>query len=81
MVDTEKLERKICESGIKKQALCEGMGITPRSFLQKRKNEMPFKADEVYYLCEQLNIKSMKEMREIFFTGKNNPKKDCVIKC
>lgn len=69
MVNTEKLERKISESGLKKQALCDGMGITLRSFSMKRKNEMPFKADEVDYLCVQLSINSLKEMREIFFVS------------
>lgn len=67
MVNTELLNLKIKESGLKKSQLCKAMGITYQAFRLKRNNEFPFTSQEVNTLCELLNIRTMAEMKKIFF--------------
>lgn len=68
MVNTELLDVKIEESGLKKSQLCKAMGITYQAFRLKRNNACKFTAQEVNILCELLNVKSMAEMKKIFFS-------------
>lgn len=68
MVNTELLNLKIKESGLKKSQLCKSMGITYDAFRLKRNNVSPFTAQEVNTLCELLNIRTMAEMKKIFFS-------------
>lgn len=68
MVNTELLNLKIKESGLKKSQLCKAMGITYQTFRQKRNNASAFTSQEVNTLCELLNISTMAEMKKIFFS-------------
>lgn len=68
MVNTELLNLKIKESGLKKSQLCKAMGITYQSFRLKRNNVFAFTSQEVSTLCELLNISTMAEMKKIFFS-------------
>lgn len=68
MVNTELLDVKIKESGIKKSQLCEAMGISYQAFRLKRNNVFKFTSQEVNILCEMLNIRTMAEMKKIFFS-------------
>lgn len=68
MVNTELLNLKIKESGLKKSQLCKAMGITYQAFRYKRNNVSPFTSQEVNTLCELLNIRTMAEMKKIFFS-------------
>lgn len=68
MVNTELLNLKIKESGLKKSQLCKAMGITYQTFRHKRNNASAFTSQEVNTLCELLNIRTMTEMKKIFFS-------------
>ena len=68
MVNTELLNLKIKESGLKKSQLCKAMGITYQAFRLKRINVSAFTSQEVNTLCELLNIRTMAEMKKIFFS-------------
>lgn len=68
MVNTELLNLKIKESGLKKNQLCKAMGITYQAFRLKRNNVSDFTSQEVNTLCELLNIRTMAEMKKIFFS-------------
>lgn len=68
MVNTELLNSKIKESGLKKSQLCKAMGITYQAFRLKRNNVSDFTSQEVNTLCELLNITTMAEMKKIFFS-------------
>lgn len=68
MVNTELLNLKIKESGLKKSQLCKAMGITYQAFRLKRNNVSDFTSQEVNTLCELLNITTMAEMKKIFFS-------------
>ena len=68
MVNTELLNLKIKESGLKKSQLCKAMGITYQTFRHKRNNASAFTSQEVNTLCELLNISTMAEMKKIFFS-------------
>lgn len=68
MVNTELLNSKIKESGLKKSQLCKAMGITYQTFRHKRNNASAFTSQEVNTLCELLNISTMAEMKKIFFS-------------
>lgn len=68
MVNTELLNLKIKESGLKKSQLCKAIGITYQAFRLKRNNVFAFTSQEVSTLCELLNISTMAEMKKIFFS-------------
>ena len=68
MVQTELLNSKIEKSGLKKSQLCKAMGITYQAFRLKRNNVSAFTSEEVNTLCELLKIKTMAEMKKIFFS-------------
>lgn len=70
MVNTEALEKKIRDQGIKKVFLAEKLGITPFGLSKKINNINEFKASEIQTLCELLNITSLKEKESIFFDSK-----------
>lgn len=68
MVNTELLEKKIANSGLKYNALADDLGISLQAFRLKRINKCPFKGDEIATLCDKLSITSMAELRAIFFS-------------
>lgn len=70
MVNTEALEKKIRDQGIKKVFLAEKLGITSFGLSKKINNINEFKASEIQMLCELLNITSLKEKESIFFDSK-----------
>lgn len=68
MNNTELLELKIKESGKKKTYLAEKVGLSYAGFRNCIINKAEFKASQIEILCEELNITSLKERQEIFFT-------------
>lgn len=56
MTDTEKLRKIIKESGYKKAAIAEYLGITVYSLQLKLENVREFKASEIRALCDMLKI-------------------------
>ena len=56
MTDTQLLEDKIKSSGLKIGYIVDKLGISRQAWDKKKKNEIPFRAAEVYVLCDLLNI-------------------------
>lgn len=67
MTNTELLEKKISESGKKKMYLAEKVGLSLAGFRNCVTNKAEFKASQIDILCEELNIKSLKEKEAVFF--------------
>lgn len=55
-VDGALLDKYIENSGLKIGFIVEKLGISRQSFDNKRKGDTPFRASEVYVLCDLLNI-------------------------
>lgn len=55
-VDTERLQKKIEDSGLKKSFIIDTMGISYQGFINKCKAKTPFTASEVFVLCNLLSI-------------------------
>lgn len=65
-VNTELLDKKIDESGLKVSFLIEKLGISHNGFYKKKNGEIPFRASEVYVLCDLLKISDEAEKKLIF---------------
>lgn len=71
MTDTAKLEKKISDSGYKRIFIAKSIGLKSSYGLSKKiRNESEFKATEINALCILLNIDSLEEKEEIFFSEK-----------
>lgn len=55
-VDSALLNEYIQKSGLKIGFIVETLGISRQVFDKKRKGDVPFRAPEVYVLCDLLNI-------------------------
>jgi len=66
MTDTQYLDEIIEKSGLKIGYICKNLGITPKTFIEKRANRSEFTASEIKRLCEILKI-STKDREKIFF--------------
>lgn len=67
MVNTERLEKIISDSGLKKKFIASKVGISPWCLTQKIRNNTEFLASEINILCRILCI-SKKQKEEIFFS-------------
>ncbi len=67
MTNTELLEKKIKESGMKKMYLAQKCNLSYSGFRNCVLNKAEFKASQIAILCEELNITSLKEKQDIFF--------------
>lgn len=68
MVDTNKLNVLIEQSGLKKRYIAQKLGISEVSLWSKITNRTPFTGIEVDVLCKLLDVKTIRQQREIFFT-------------
>lgn len=68
MTDTEKLEKKIEESGLKKAFIAEKLHLSRQGFANKCANKTPFNAEEIKILCVLLKIVKLSEKEKIFFS-------------
>lgn len=68
MVDTQKLCKRIDESGLKKYYIASKVGLTTYGLQKKINNQTQFKANEIEELCIILKIKTLEEKEKIFFT-------------
>ena len=66
MVDTEKLKTAITDSGMKRTAIAQRLGISLHAFTNKVNNKSEFKVPEVLKLETILSLNEAKT-REIFF--------------
>ena len=67
MVDTQYLEKKIKESGLKKVYLAEKCGCTRQYFGMKLRNAADFRVEDVKVLSRELKLTG-KEILKIFFS-------------
>lgn len=67
MTDTERLNQKIKDSGIKKNWISEKCGMSYNSFLNKLNNKTDFTASEISTLKDVLGL-SPQEVNDIFFS-------------
>ncbi len=56
MVNTELLDNAIERSGLKVGFIIDKLGISRQAFDKKRKNAYPFRASEVYVICDLCRI-------------------------
>lgn len=66
MVDTQLLDRKIKNSGLKSSFIISNLGISRQGFYRKKKGDIPFRVSEVYVLSDLLRL-SDEEKTKIFF--------------
>lgn len=71
MVDTQNLEKKIQESGLKTSYIIDKLGISRQALDFKKKNKRKFKVAEIYVLCDLLHIPN-DERQAIFFADEVN---------
>jgi transcriptional regulator with XRE-family HTH domain len=67
MTDTDALKKKIAEKGMKQVYIAEKMGLTSYGLANKINNKTEFKSSEIKFLCELLDITSLREKEAIFF--------------
>lgn len=67
MTNRKLLEKKIAASGKKKGYLAKKCGLSRQGFLNCVKGDALFNTLHITILCEELNIKSLKERESIFF--------------
>ncbi len=70
MTNTNLLERRIQESGLKKSYIAKALGITLKTLANKIMNRCEFKASEIDALCKLLGITDPAEKEAIFFAAK-----------
>ncbi len=66
-VDTELLNKRIDESGLKKVFLAEQLGITTQALNDKINGKTPFRKSEIFVLCYFTGITDNDEKAKIFF--------------
>lgn len=69
MTDSNALMEAIDNSGLKKNAIAEKLGLTPYGFMRKVNGFNDFKVSEMETLCEILGLKAAQRQR-IFFKKK-----------
>lgn len=69
MVDYEALNRAIDESGLKRNAIAERLGISDQTFIAKTKGKSELRLSEVETLCDVLRLSST-QRQTIFFSKK-----------
>ena len=68
MTNTELLEKRIADSGLKKNFIAEKMGISRTGLLNKLTGKTEFVASEIKFLCDLLGI-TPEDMKLIFFSS------------
>lgn len=72
LVDTQYLVRKIDESGIKKQKICEELGISRTVWARRISGKSSFRMLECNKIAEVLGL-TQEEYEKIFFAEQVNP--------
>lgn len=70
MTNTALLEKKIEESGFRREFIAKKLGLSAYGLAKKIKNETEFKASEIKGMCEILSITDSAEKELIFFAIK-----------
>ena len=67
MNNSELLMSKISDSGLKVSFIAAKLGITRSGLYKKVHNQSLFNQREIYILCQLLGIKTLEEIKAIFF--------------
>ena len=70
LTNTEMLEDKIAQSGLKKSYIAKAIGLSPYGLTLKINNVNEFKASESEKVCVLLRIDDLEERSAIFFAPK-----------
>lgn len=71
MTNTAELERAISASGLRKNFICEQLGISVQAFRLKVTNKCAFKQNEMAVLKRLLNL-SEEQINTIFFASEGD---------
>lgn len=66
MVNTQLLDDRIKQSGLRVGFIVEKLGLSRNGFDKKRKGKTPFRTAEIYVICDLLNLNDEDKTR-IFF--------------
>lgn len=55
-VDTQLLDEKIKNSGLKTTFIIDKLGLSHNGFYKKKSGKTPFRTAEIYVLCDLLHI-------------------------
>lgn len=77
MTNTELLEKKIKDSGLKRGFIAKKLGRSYKWLKRKIEGEVAFTAGEIQILCDVLNITDLHEKDAIFFA--NNVEKSSTL--
>lgn len=66
MINTQLLDEKIRQSGLKQNFIVDKIGISNQAFSKKKNNKTPFRVSEIYVICDLLDITDDERMN-IFF--------------
>jgi len=67
MVNTEVLNKRIADSGLKRNYIADQLGISRYAFYLKTNGRNDFTTSEVKALCNVLGITKLTEKEDIFF--------------
>lgn len=70
MTNTDLLNKKIEQSGLKVGFIANYVGISRQLLWKKINNQSSFNQYEIEKICSVLKIKSLKEKEDIFFAKK-----------
>ena len=71
MVNTELLNKRIDDSGLKISFIVDKMGISKNAFYKKKDNKIPFRVAEIYVVSDLLRLTD-EEKQDIFFAKEVN---------
>lgn len=69
MLNTQLLDARIEQSGLKVGHIVETLGLSRNGFDKKRKGKTPFRTAEIYVLCDLLKLNDA-DKTDIFFANK-----------
>lgn len=67
MTNTELLEKRIKDSGLKLSFIAEKLGITRQALHRKIKGLVQFTGPEIKIMCELLKLQEWAEIKPVFF--------------
>ena len=80
MTDSEKLKAIIAERGYELRNVAELMDLSAKELQLRVANRKEFRSGEVAALCDILDISSVEEKRDIFFTNEDDLKSTPTMK-
>ena len=80
MSDSEKLKAIIAERGYELRNVAELMDLSAKELQLRVDNRKEFRSGEVGALCDILDISSVEEKRDIFFTNEDDLKSTPTMK-